>query len=101
MAAAASMARLAKTLNRCCLYSTEPWRSAWTSTPSAALEAAAWIEAASAGLPAMAASTPLARVALVPAPVMPMLALLILPPPSSVRTAATPTTAKREAGCGN
>src|SRR5204862_6119533 len=52
-------------------------------------------------LPASAASTPFARTALVPAPVTPMLALLHVPLPSVVTTAATPTMAKRDAGCGN
>src|SRR5215813_10788355 len=93
--AAASMARLENTLRRCFLYSSEPWRSACTSTPSGPFSAAAWMDAASAGLPAMAPSTPVARTALVPAPVIPMLALLILPP-SMVSTAATPTTAMGE-----
>ncbi len=82
------------------MYSTEPCRSACTSTPSAAFSAAAWMDAASAPFPVIAASTPLARTALVPAPVMPTLALPTLPP-STLSTAATPTTAKREAGCGN
>src|SRR6266540_2729367 len=96
-AAAASMARFAKTLQRCVLYSTDPWRSGWTSMPSAAFSAAAWMLVASAGLPVIADSTPLALTALVPAPVTPTLALLILPP-SMVRTAATPTMANRDAG---
>src|SRR5256885_16801704 len=57
--------------------------------------------AASSFLPEHAASTPLARTALVPAPVTPTEAFEHAPLPSSVTAAATPTTAKREAGCGN
>src|SRR6266536_1638502 len=99
-AAAASMERLAKTLSRWRLYSSEPWRSAWTSTPSGAFSAAAWMVAASSALPASPASTPLALTALLPAPVIPTPAFVTLPP-STVSTAATPTTANREAGWGN
>src|SRR3990172_8281890 len=94
---AASSARRQYTFRRGVLYSTEPWRSAWTSTPSAAFSAAALIVAASRVLPASAASTPLALTAFVPAPVMPTPTFL----PSAVTRAATPTTAKREAGWGN
>src|SRR5437899_8869203 len=98
---ASVIARLAKTRQRCALYSTEPWRSAWPSTPSAAFCAAASIAAASSFLPTSAASTPLARTALVPAPVTATLALTHVPCLSSVTAAQTPTTAKRDAGCGN
>src|SRR5437773_843964 len=98
---ASVIARLAKTRQRCALYSTEPWRSAWTSTPSAAFCAAASIAAASSFLPTSAASTPLARTALVPAPVTATLALTHVPCLSSVTAAQTPTTAKRDAGCGD
>src|SRR5437773_11171704 len=98
---ASVIARFAKTRQRCDLYSTEPCRSAWTSTPSAAFCAAASIAAASSFLPFSAASTPLARTALVPAPVTPTPALTHTPCLSSVTAAQTPTTAKREAGCGN
>src|SRR5206468_8018393 len=94
-------ARLANTRQRCDLYSTEPCRSACTSTPSAAFCAAASIAAASSFLPVQPASTPFARTALVPAPVTPIDALEQAPLPSSVTAAATPTTANREAGCGN
>jgi len=94
-------ARLANTRQRCDLYSTEPCRSACTSTPSAAFWAAASIAAASSFLPVQPASTPFARTALVPAPVTPIDALEQAPLPSSVTAAATPTTANREAGCGN
>ncbi len=48
---AASIARRAKTRQRCDLYSTEPCRSACTSTPSAAFWAAASMTAASRTLP--------------------------------------------------
>src|SRR5439155_1109936 len=60
---AASIARLANTRQRCALYSSEPCRSACTSTPSAAFAAAASIAAASSFLPVSAASTPFARTA--------------------------------------
>jgi hypothetical protein len=52
-------------------------------------------------LPLHPASTPLARTAVVPAPVTPTEAFEHTPLLSSVIDAATPTTAKREAGCGN
>src|SRR5207244_3345340 len=92
---ASVIARLAKTRQRCDLYSTEPWRSGCTSTPSAAFCAAASIAAASSFLPVQPASTPLARTALVPAPVTPIEALEQAPLPSSVTAAATPTAANR------
>src|SRR6185436_6692320 len=99
---AASSARRAKTRQRCALYSTEPCRSACTSTPSAAFWAAASMVAASSFLFRSAASTPLARTALVPAPVTPTPTFVQLPVFLSMVTAAhTPTMAKREAGCGN
>src|SRR5437773_2600106 len=98
---ASVIARFAKTRQRCDLYSTEPCRSAWTSTPSAAFCAAASIAAGSSRLPTNAASTPLARTAFVPAPVTPTPALVQTPCLSSVTAAQTPTTAKRDAGWGN
>src|SRR5207244_12217748 len=60
---ASVIARFAKTRQRRDLYSTDPWRSACTSTPSAAFCAAASIAAASSFLPLHPASTPLARTA--------------------------------------
>ena len=70
------------------------------SMPSAAFWAAAPIVAASAAFPVSAASTPLARTAFEPTPVMPTRTAVHLPVPSSVTAAATPHTANREAGCG-
>src|SRR5207244_3747377 len=95
---AASSARRANTRQRCALYSTEPCRSGWTSTPSAAFWAAASIVAASSFLLRSAASTPLARTALVPAPVTPTPPFLHTPDLSTVTAAQTPPTPKRQPG---
>ena len=65
-----SRARGACTRVRCALYSTEPWRSALISMPSAAFSEAAAIVAASSAFPVRAASTPLARIACEPTPVI-------------------------------
>src|SRR5262249_41907169 len=91
-------APLANPRPRWLLSSTEPWRSPWTSTPSAAFCAAASIVAASSFLPVEPASTPFPRTALVPAPVTPTPTVVAVPCLSSVTAAATPTTAKRDAG---
>ena len=71
-----------------------------TTSPSLALSAADETVAASALFPTSAASVALSRIALTPTPVMAARAAEIFPPPT-VTTAATPTTAKREAGWAN
>ena len=91
---------LGEDLQQVLLYSTEPCRSAWTSTPSAAFSAAAWIArrrplAGDGGLDALGPHRLGARAGDADAG---------LGAPCRrprVTTAATPTTAKREAGCGN
>src|SRR5439155_5421668 len=98
---ARNAARSVYTAASCALYAAEPDRSARNSSPSAARAAADLIAAGSAALPCSATSTPLARVTFDPSPVIAIRDHCTVFRASSEISAATPTTANREAGWGS
>src|SRR5688572_29594270 len=86
---------------RCMRYSADAARSASVVMPAAALVAEAATAFASPVLPVIARSASLARYGDVLAPVTAIAARPIVPSVFMVIAAATPTSAKRDAGCGN